>query len=120
MAPLLLLIKSWIFALSKGTLFLEVDHLFYRNITAPNKETRSIILLLIAMYCKTVWLNRNDKKFNNGKITPSIIYINFLGQLKLRILADYDRFSEPKFRKFWCDTNLFCKIQNGTLEIMFL
>ena len=118
--PLFVLLKNWILAISKGMMLLDFENLSFRNISAPNKETRSIILLLISLYCKTVWLNRNDKKFKHENISASVIYINFLSQLKLRILADYERFSELKFKKFWCSTNLFCKIQNGTLDVMFL
>ena len=39
-----------------------------------NAKVRSVILMIISLYCKTVWLNRNVKQFEN-KMLIKIYYI---------------------------------------------
>ena len=120
-SQLYLLLKNWILSLSNGALIFSNKHIFFEDIDHPNSRTLSTILLLIALYCKTIWLKRNDKKFTVKKVTREGVYMNFLYQLKLRILADYDRFPRLKFVEYWCDTDLFCTIDdNDELKINFL
>ena len=116
---LLVLIKNWIFALSKGTVDLDFEHLQLRNINVSDKKIFSVMLLIVGLYCKTVWLNRNSVKFDYKNVTDNMVYLNFLSQLKLRILADYERLPERKFRQYWCISDLFCKLQNEILNITF-
>jgi hypothetical protein len=50
-----------------------------------NAKVRSVILMVISLCCKTVWLNRNVKQFENKNVNSNILYINILSQLKLRV-----------------------------------
>jgi hypothetical protein len=44
-----------------------------------NHKIKSVILMIISLYCKTVLLNRNVKQFEKN-----ILYINFVYQLNFR------------------------------------
>ena len=100
------LIKNWIFALSSGSVSLQFSHILLRDISASGNKLKSVILLLIGLYCKTIWLQRNVKKLDRKHVLPNDIYIFFLQQLKLRILADYDRLPLTKFQSYWCVIDL--------------
>ena len=39
-----------------------------------NKIKKSVILMIISLCCKTVWLNRNVKKFENKNVNSNILY----------------------------------------------
>ena len=39
--------------------------------------------MIISLYCKTVWLNRNVKKFENENVNSNILYINFFISIKI-------------------------------------
>ena len=116
---LLSLIKNWVFALSSGTVSLQFSHILLRDINANSNKLKSVILLLIGLYCKSVWLRRNVKKFERKHVLPNDIYVFFLQQLKLRILADYERLPFEKFESHWCMTDLFCSMQDDKLDVTF-
>ena len=116
---LLSLIKNWIFALSNGKICLNSKNIIFQDIDDSNDKMKSVILLIISMYCKTVWLNRNVKKFEKKNVNSNILYLNFLSQLKLRILADFDRLPEIKFTEYWCNNDLFCNVKNNILNVTF-
>ena len=61
-SQLLLLIKNWIFALSNGIICLNFKNIILQDIDISNNKAKSVLLLIISLYCKTVWLNRNVKK----------------------------------------------------------
>ena len=105
--------------MTNGSITLRFHHLLYRNIENNSKNVKSVVLLLIALYCKTVWMKRNAKKYDRKHVLPADIYIFYLQQLKLRILADFERLSYPKFSEFWCFSDLFCKVQDENLDITF-
>jgi hypothetical protein len=52
----------WIFALSNGIICLNFKNIVLQDIDISNNKIKSVILLIISLYCKTVWLNRNVKK----------------------------------------------------------
>ena len=39
-----------------------------QEIDISNVKVRSVILLIISLYCKTVWLNRNVKQIENKNV----------------------------------------------------
>jgi hypothetical protein len=41
------------------------------------------------------------KKFEKKNVNSNILYINCLSQLKLRILADFERLPIMKFNEYW-------------------
>jgi hypothetical protein len=53
------LIKNWIFALSNGIICLNFKNIIFQDMEISNHKIKSVILLIISLYCKTVWLNRN-------------------------------------------------------------
>ena len=118
--PLLLLVKNWIFSISTGLISLSFEHLLFQNINVNSKVVKSLILLLIGLYCKSVWLKRNEKKFDRKHVLSNDIFMFFLYQIRLRILADFERFSEVKFSEFWCENGMFCRIEDETLVITFM
>ena len=75
--------------------------------------------MIISLYCKTVWLNRNVKKFEKKNVNSNISYIYFLSQLKLRILADFERLPIMKFNEYWCNNDLFCNVKDNILNVTF-
>ena len=75
--------------------------------------------MIISLYCKTVWLNRNVKKFEKKNVNSNILYIIFLSQLKLRILADFERLPIMKFNEYWCNNDLFCNVKDNILNVTF-
>ena len=68
-----------------------------QEIDISNDKVKSVILMIISLYCKTVWLNRNVKKFETKNVNQNILYIIFLSQLKRRILAVFESFPIIKF-----------------------
>jgi hypothetical protein len=52
------------------------------------------------MYCKTIWVKRNLKKIERKKVTSNSLYLYFLSQLKIRILADFDTIRNGKYPVF--------------------
>ena len=116
---LLVLIKNWIFALSNGIICLNFENIIFQDMEISNHKIKSVILLIISLYCKTVWLNRNVKKFEKKNVNSNTVYLNFLSQLKLRILADFERLPTIKFIEYWCNNNLFCNIKNELLNVTF-
>jgi hypothetical protein len=58
-----------------------------------------------------VWLNRNVKKFEKKNLNSNILYINFLSQLKSRILADFERLPIMKFNEYWCNNDLALRFE---------
>ena len=67
-SQLLLLIKNWIFALSNGIICLNFKNIVLQNIDISNNQIKSVIVMIISLYCKTVWLNRNVKKFEKKNV----------------------------------------------------
>ena len=92
---------------------------FFQELDMSDKQKLSSILFIISMYCKTIWIKRNLKKFERKTVTSNSLYLYFLSQLKIRILADFERFPSLKFMQYWCINDLFCKIGNGKLNITF-
>ena len=39
-----------------------------QEIDISNVKVSSVILMIISLYCKTVWLNRNVKQFENKNV----------------------------------------------------
>ena len=62
-----LLIKNWIFVLSNDIICLKFKNIILKEIDIGNDQVRSVILMII-------------------------LYINFLSQLKLRVLTVFERF----------------------------
>jgi hypothetical protein len=81
-SQLLLLIKNLIFALSNGIICLNFKNIVLQDIDISNDKIKSIIVMIIYLYCKTVWLNRNVKKFEKKNVNSNILFIHFLSQLK--------------------------------------
>jgi hypothetical protein len=67
-SQLLLLITNWISALSNGIICLNFKNIMLQEIDISNVKVRSVILLIISLYCKTVWLNRNVKQIENKNV----------------------------------------------------
>jgi hypothetical protein len=67
-SQLFLLIKNWIFALSNGIICLNFKNIMLQEIDIRNDKARSEILMIISLNCKTVWLNRNVKQFENKNV----------------------------------------------------
>jgi hypothetical protein len=65
-----------------------------QDIDISNDKTKSVILLIISLYCKTVWLNRNVKKFEKKNVNSNILYIFFFISIKIE-----------NFGRFWKATN---------------
>jgi len=116
---LLSLIKNYIFALANDKICLNSKNIIFQDIDVSNDKIKSVILLIISMYCKTVWLNRNVKKFEKKNVNSNILYLNFLSQLKLRILADFERLPVTKFIEYWCSNDLFCNVKDNILNVTF-
>ena len=55
-----------------------------QEIDISNDKVRSVILMIISLYCKTVLLNRNVKQFEKKTVNSNILYINFVSQLNFR------------------------------------
>ena len=49
-----------------------------------NHKIKSVILMIISLYCKTVLLNRNVKQFEKKTVNSNILYINLVYQLNFR------------------------------------
>ena len=116
---LLSLITNWIFALSNGRISLNFKNIIFQDIDVSNDKIKSVILMIISMYCKTVWLNRNVRKFEKKNVNSNTLYLNFLSQLKLRILADFERIPVIKFIEYWCSNDLFCNVKDNILNVTF-
>ena len=112
------LLKNWIFSLSNSTVTLSFKHICFQDLDTVSSKPRDVILLLISMYCNTVWSNRNLYKFKGKAVSAEGIYVNFLYRLKSRIVADFTRFPRLKFNEYWCDTDLFCKVDDVTDELI--
>jgi hypothetical protein len=97
--------------LSNGIICLDFKNIVFQDIEIINQKIKSVILLIISIYCKTVWLNRNVKKNEKKNVNSNIVYLIFLSQLKLRILADFERLPMIKFIEYWCNNDLFCNIK---------
>ena len=82
-SQLLVLIKNWIFALSNGIICLDFKNIVFQDIEISNQKIKSVILLIISLYCKTVWLNRNVKKFEKKNVNSNIVYLNFFISIKI-------------------------------------
>jgi hypothetical protein len=53
------------------------------------------------------------KHFEKKNVNSNILYINFVSQLKLRILADFERLPIMKFNEYWCNNDLFCNVKDN-------
>ena len=67
-----------------------------QEIDISNDKIKSVILMITALSCKTVFKQKFEKKNMNS----NIVHINFLSQLKLIILADCERFPIIKFNEY--------------------
>ena len=105
--------------MSNGIICLDFKNFVFQDIEISNQKIKSVILLIISLYCKTVWLNRNVKKFEKKNVNSNIVYLNFLSQLKLRILADFERLPMIQFIEYWSNNDLFCNIKNEILNVTF-
>lgn len=83
-----------------------------------NKRKLSIFLFLISLFCNTVWLSRNLKKFEKKVVTSNTIYMKFLSELKRRIIADFNRLDRLKFNEHWMIDDLFCNVDIDTDEFI--
>ena len=59
------------------------------------------------------------KKFENKNVNSNILHFFFLSQLKLRILADFERLPIMKFNEYWCKSDLFCNVKDNILNVTF-
>ena len=75
--------------------------------------------MIISLYCKTVWLNRNVKKFEKKKCKFKYSIYLFFISIKLRILADFERLPIMKFNEYWCNNDLFCNVKDNILNVTF-
>jgi hypothetical protein len=53
------------------------------------------------------------KKFEKKNLNSNILYINLLSQLKLRMLADFERLPIMKLNEYWCNSDLFCNVKDN-------
>ena len=67
-SQLVLLLKKWVSALSNGIICLNFRNNMLQEIDISNDKVRSVILMIISLHCKTVWLNRNVKQFENKNV----------------------------------------------------
>jgi hypothetical protein len=59
-------------------------------------------------------------RFTQGPVSSGFtVYIIFLSQLKLRILADFERLPIMKFNEYWCNNDLFCNVKDNILNVTF-
>ena len=75
--------------------------------------------MIISLYCKTVWLNRNVKKFENKKCKLKYIIYLFFISIKIKNLADFERLPIMKFNEYWCNNDLFCNVKDNILNVTF-
>ena len=54
--------------MSNGIICLNFKNIMLQEIDISNVKVRSVILLIISLYCKTVWLNRNVKQIENKNV----------------------------------------------------
>jgi hypothetical protein len=64
--------------LSNGIICLDFKNIVFQDIEISNQKIKSVILLIISLYCKTVWLNGNVKKFEKKNVNSNKVYLNFL------------------------------------------
>ena len=84
--------------MSNGSICLNFKNIILQDIDISNDKIKGVILMIISLYCKTVWSNRNVKNFEKKNVNSSILNLKFLSQLKLRIMADFERLSIMKFK----------------------
>jgi hypothetical protein len=67
-----------------------------QEIDISNDKIKSVILIIISLYCKTVLLNRNVKQFC----------------ISIKFSADFERFTIIKLNEYWCNNNLLYCFDN--------
>jgi hypothetical protein len=72
-----------------------------QEIDISNDQIKSVIVIIIFLYCKTVLLNRNVKQFC----------------ISIKFSADFERFPIIKLNEYWCNNNLFCNVNKGNNKI---
>ena len=105
--------------MSNSIICLNFKNIVLQDIDIGNNKAKSVILLIISLYCKTVCLNRNVKKIEKKNVNSNILYIFCLSQLKLRILADFERLPIMKYNEYWCNSDLFCNVKDNILNVIF-
>ena len=84
--------------------------------TNCNAKVNSIILLLVGILKYSIWLKRCDLIFRRKSFDATSIKCLFVCQLKLRVLADLQRYRDSKFEALWCINDVICKKENNVLQ----
>ena len=72
--------------------------LYYVNLPTDKKK---LAVLLISEFKRTVWLLRNEAKFNRHMVSSSLIEKSFIMNIHKRIALDYERLTLQSFLKIW-------------------
>ena len=72
--------------------------------------------LSLGKHC--IWTLRNIAKFENQKITSDRIIGLFIYNVRLRILADFQRFSRQNFNDIWCKNSSLVSLQNDKVKVV--
>ena len=81
-------------------------------------ENNLVLLLLVNLGKYCIWVLRNQAKFENDSITTTRIISMFVSSLRLRILADFQRFGKDKFKKYWCKNEIFASLTDEKVRVL--
>ena len=81
-----------------------------------SKVFNGLYVLLLAEGKWAIWYCRNLHEFEQKNVTFVYIKQVFINNLKLRILADFKRFTLTKFQNFWCSKNALCTANEGLVK----
>ena len=75
-----------------------------------------VLLVNILKFC--IWTKRNQSKHEFKKVSTLCIKALFIRTLTLRIKADFVRFDNSKFSKYWCRNNSITRIDGNSIIIL--
>ena len=85
---------------------------------SKNEENNLVLLYSVSLGKYCIWVLRNQAKFEKDSITVTRIINMFLSNLRLRILADFQRFDKEKFINIWCKNEIFAKIVADKVKVL--
>lgn len=80
-------------------------------------QTASVLYILCTLK-QVIWLTRNKYKYDNEMISANFAILLFFNRLKVRLYADFYRFSNITFNDYWGYPR-FCTVSDNILTISF-
>jgi hypothetical protein len=88
----------------------------FKQSSVTENNTVLFYAMALGKYC--IWMLRNKAKFEQQIISCKSITGFFISHIRLRILADFQRFNLNKFQSIWCKNKVLAEVSNDKVQIV--